>query len=151
MALLLVLVDAPGRTFHDLRRTGVRNLIRAGVSETVAMKISGHRSRSIFDRYNITSEEDLRQAASRLGDYIQQKKVTILVTLAEFAVSPNLGDVPEHVEKLAEGVGIRSCDKVLRTLKETRPAHRLGGAHIRGARYSSHRAPLQNPRSNPTP
>jgi len=67
-------VGLVGKTFHDLRRTGVRNLIRAGVPETVAMKISGHKSRSIFDRYNITSEQDLQDAASKLNQYIQQKK-----------------------------------------------------------------------------
>jgi len=44
------------------------------------MKISGHKTRSVFDRYNITSEEDLKEAATKLGDYIQRKKVTLMVT-----------------------------------------------------------------------
>jgi len=44
------------------------------------MKISGHKTRSIFDRYNVTSEEDLQQAASRLNQYFQEKMVTIPVT-----------------------------------------------------------------------
>lgn len=58
---------------YDLRRSGLRNLVRAGVSETVAMGISGHRTRSTFDRYNITSAEDTREALEAVSAWVQMK------------------------------------------------------------------------------
>lgn len=64
----------PGRLIHDFRRTAARNLIRANVQQAIAMKITGHKTRSIFRRYLIVDEELLAQATGAVADYLQCEK-----------------------------------------------------------------------------
>jgi integrase len=60
----------PGRLFHDLRRSGIRNMTRAGVSRKVATAISGHRTEAIFARYDIADEDDLKDAVNKTQAYV---------------------------------------------------------------------------------
>src|SRR5712691_6456395 len=61
----------PGLRFHDLRRTASRNLVRAGVDRKVAMSITGHQTMAMFDRYNVTADDDVRQAVGRYSAFLQ--------------------------------------------------------------------------------
>jgi integrase len=64
----------PGILFHDLRRSAVRNLDRSGVGQAVAMKITGHKTLSVYQRYRIVSESDIRDALDRAQAAIATSK-----------------------------------------------------------------------------
>lgn len=80
----------PGRILHDFRRTAVRNLERAGVSRSAAMKLTGHKTESVYRRYAIVAESDLRDAARKLDEAAKKLTGTITGTVTHFAAEKSV-------------------------------------------------------------
>lgn len=89
-----------GFVFHDLRHTFNTNMRKAGVSDSVIMEITGHSSRTMFDRYNTIDDDDARQAVDQLETYFNgNKRVTKRVTKKQAERSPDWKRVTKRVTK----------------------------------------------------
>ena len=82
----------PGRIPRDFRRTAVRNLVCAGIPEGVAMMMTGHKTRSVFERYNIVSTRDFDQAVKRLDEVTG----TVTGTVSKNASNAAVAIPPQH-------------------------------------------------------
>jgi len=79
----------PGLLFHDFRRSSVRNMIRRGVPQKTARTVSGHKTDSVFARYNIVSEDDIRDAARKIEAGAKAALSGVIPT--SFPLAPNQG------------------------------------------------------------
>ena len=70
------LAGLEGLKFHDLRRSAVRNMLDAGMDESKVMRIVGHKTRAMIDRYRIVSVKDVAQAGDRIGRYLEERAST---------------------------------------------------------------------------
>jgi integrase len=104
----------PLRIPHDFRRTAVRNLVRAGVHERLAMQMTGHKTRSVFERYNVTSGADLKEAAKKLNQFFKNAHGHESGHDCTKSEQPAQHDLPVTPSESMPGMGIKEVCKQLK-------------------------------------
>jgi integrase len=84
------------RLFHDLRRSACRNMIAAGVAQSIAMKVSGHKTDSMFRRYAIAAETDLRSALRRTQEHLKTAKQNVIAMPAKRSPASERGQLADN-------------------------------------------------------
>jgi hypothetical protein len=102
-----------GLLFHDLRRSAIRNLVRAGMQEQVAMRISGHKTHSVFDRYAIVSEQQLIEGMRKLQKLQDVAKPASQPAPAESLVSTARSAFVNRIPSRSEIGGDNPCSQHL--------------------------------------
>jgi integrase len=74
-------IGQPGLVPHDMRRSGIRNFRKAGLSESEGMMLSGHKTNSVYRRYDIIDEQDLRESMARVQEHLARQKDATVVPI----------------------------------------------------------------------